>query len=291
MDNEGMPSSTRVGGFLQHFPDVSAILDVEREQAHIRARLAAACRQVDPFPYVFVEDILSPRLYAALDAAWPEIEVFPPEERSNRRDLVPQPPGTAPADKRASTYLQIATPMREVWDYFILEVNRRIIGPWLRELFRPEIDARLRTIGELRAQGRLVKDYYAEPYHPKMNVGRLMMRGQGFRLRPHADALAYLVTALYYFPDAEADNELGTTLYRTDGELSADLISAGGKTVYFEEAGIRVEPAIHAPFRRNSLLAFANTGRSAHGMHIARRGIWRRAYQSHLSLKGDHHHL
>lgn len=271
---------------------MSAILDVEREQAYIRGRLAAALRRDDPFPHVQVEEVLSPGLYAALDAAWPDVDLFPPEERANRRDLVPQPPGTAPADKRASTYLQIATPMREMWDYFILEINRRIIGPWLSALFRPEIEARLRSIGELRAQGRLNKDYYAEPYRPQMNVGRLMMRGEGFRLRPHADALAYLVTALYYFPDAAGDeDDLGTTLYRTDGELSAEAISANGKTVYFADAGIVTEPAVHAPFRRNSLLAFANTGRSAHGMHITRPGLWRRAYQSHLSLKGDHHHL
>ncbi len=284
-------ASSAAEEFLQRFPDISAVLDIEHEQAHIRARLAAAVRQDDPFPYVCVEDVLSPRFYEALDAAWPDVAVFPADERANRRDLVPQPPGTTPADRRASTYLQIAEPMREVWNCFILDVNRRIIGPWLLDVFGPEIDARLRTVRELRAQGRLVNDYYAEPYSPQMNVGRLMMRGQGFRLRPHADSLAYLVTALYYFPDADDDNELGTTLYRTDGELSADMISASGKTVYFADAGIDTEPAMHAPFRRNSLLAFANTGRSAHGMHIARPGIWRRAYQSHLSLKSDRHHL
>jgi len=54
---------------------------------------------------------------------------------------------------------------------------------------------------------------------------------------------------------------------------------------------VATEPACAVPFRRNSLLAFVNSGRSAHGMEIVTPGIWRRAYQSHISIKNDRHHL
>jgi hypothetical protein len=124
-----------------------------------------------------------------------------------------------------------------------------------------------------------------------MNVGRLMMRAEGFRLRPHADALPYLATALYYFPDDSESSDLGTTLYHAERGMDEDALLEGGRTVYFGESAISTTAVFSAPFKRNSLLAFVNSPRSAHGMEITTPGVWRRAYQSHLSIKSDHHHL
>jgi hypothetical protein len=130
-----------------------------------------------------------------------------------------------------------------------------VVGPWwLADVFKPAIDDR-------------------------------------FRLRPHADALPYLATALYYFPNESESADLGTALYHTDRAIDEDAIVEEGRTVYFADAGIPATPAFSAPFRRDSLLAFANCSRSAHGMEITTPGVWRRAYQSHLSIKSDHHHL
>jgi hypothetical protein len=277
--------------FLARFPRYAAVLDRRREEDHISRRLATIERRDDPFPHVWVEDVLSPEFYELLDAAWPVIDAFPPEERENRRDLVPKPPGTAPSDKRADTYDALPTPIREVWDFFVLEINRGVIGPWLMRAFQPEVEARLAFIDQLWRQKQVTKDYYEPPFKPQMNVGRMMMRALGYKLRPHADALAYLATALYYFPDELETNELGTTLYKCDGALDEAAIAATGKTAYFRDAGVKTEPAFSAPFRRNSLLAFVNGPTSAHGMEITTPGVWRRAYQSHLSIKGDHHHL
>jgi hypothetical protein len=277
--------------FLARFPEYSTVLDRERQQAYVRRRLAATPRRDDPFPFVWVEDVLSPDLYMLLDAAWPSAELFPAEERANRRDMVPRPPGTDPSDSRAATYDDLPEPLRDVWNFFLLEINRAVVGPWLLETFRPEIEQRLGLIERLWSDGVVSKDYYRPPFRPQMNVGRLMMRGLGFRLRPHADALAYLTTALYYFPDDRQDTDLGTTLFHADGALNETAIAATGKTVYFHEAGIQLTPAFSAPFRRNALLAFVNSGRSAHGMEITTPGLWRRAYQSHVSIKNDRHHL
>lgn len=127
------------GQFLLQFPDYMRYLDPGREAAYIRARLSSVERQDEPFPYVWVEDVLSPELYALLKAAWPVIDAFPAEERANRRDLVPRPPGTSPSDKRASTYNDLPASLRAVWDFFVIEVNRGIIGPWLAATFRASI--------------------------------------------------------------------------------------------------------------------------------------------------------
>jgi hypothetical protein len=273
------------------FRDYAAVHDRKRQQEYVRRRLSTADRREDPFPHVWVEDVLSPELYALLDAAWPVPELFPTEERANRRDMVPRPPGTNPADNRASTYDALPKALRDVWDFFILDINRAIVGPWLLDKFRDEIDERLALIDRLWSDGVVTKDYYQPPFRPQMNVGRLMMRGLGFRLRPHADALAYLTTALYYFPDERQDADLGTTLFRADRALDEAAVAASGKTVYFHESDIQLMPVFSAPFRRNALLAFVNSGRSAHGMEITSPGLWRRAYQSHISIKSDHHHL
>ena len=273
------------------FPGYRRLLDGARESRHVVSRLATVVPRDEPFPHVWVEDVLSPEFYALLNAAWPAIQAFPEQERANRRDLVPRPPGTNPKDKRTDTYDTLPAWIRDVWDFFVLQVNRDVIGPWLIQTFRPDMDKRLALIERAWHAGQVAKDYYQPPYTPQMNVGRLMMRAQGYRLRPHADALAYLATALYYFPDSAETQELGTTLYRCHGELDEAAIAATGRTAYFAEAGIATEPVFAAPFRRNTLLAFVNSGRSAHGMEITTPGVWRRAYQSHISIKSDRHHL
>ena len=283
--------SVQEATFIARFPGYRSALQPSREGEYVRRRLATIERRDDPFPFVWVEDVLSPELYELLDAAWPVIDAFPAEERENRRDLVPKPPGTAPADKRADAYDALPTCVREVWDFFVLEVNRGVVGPWLMQIFQPEIEARLAFIDRQWRDGQVTKDYFLPPLKPQMNVGRLMMRALGYRLRPHADALAYLATALYYFPDEREADGLGTTLYRCDGSLDDAAIATTGRTAYFREAGVKTEPAFSAPFRRNSLLAFVNGPTSAHGMEITTPGVWRRAFQSHLSIKGDHHHL
>ena len=65
------------------------------------------------------------------------MDAFPQEERENRRDLVPQPPGTHPADKRADTYDALPECLREVWDFFVLKIIRAVVGAWPMETFKP----------------------------------------------------------------------------------------------------------------------------------------------------------
>lgn len=262
-----------------------------RSLPHVEARLLGAVRVDDPFPHVWIDRLLPDDCYEQLAAAWPPDDVFWSARPEQRLDLVPRPAGTAPADLRAAQYDRLPDDVRAVWDFFILEINRRIVGAHLERLFAPEINERLAMLESIDEGGRL-PDYLRPPYRPQMNVGRLMSRGHGYNLRPHVDALAYLVTALYYFPtDADDPDALGTTLFRPERALDVSTLLERGKTAYFHKAGIHVEPARQIPFVGNALLAFANTGRSAHGVHITTPGVWRRAFQSHLSLKGDEDHL
>jgi len=113
---EGQVVKHEADAFLARYPDYRRVLDRQRQQEFVRRRLATVERRDDPFPHVWVDDVLSPELYALLDAAWPALELFPAEERDNRRDMVPRPPGTNLADKRAGTYDALPQPLRDVWD-------------------------------------------------------------------------------------------------------------------------------------------------------------------------------
>jgi hypothetical protein len=256
----------------------------------VTRRLATAERRDDPFPHVIVDGLLPIHVYQDLVARWPDDALFRGDAASGKLDLVPAPEGITPADARAESYNRLDDDARTAWNRFVIQVNREIVGPFLERMFEPEIAKRLEFL-QASADAPGLAPYLRPPYRAKMNVGRLMMRSAGFRLRPHVDSLAYLATALYYFPTpADNPDTEGTTLYRAAGEIGAAEILSRGKTVYFDAAGIGTTPASTVPFLPNTLLAFANTGRSAHGITITARG-WRRAFQSHLSLKGDADHL
>ena len=256
----------------------------------VRRRLGSAERCDDPFPHVIVHDVLPADVYQHLVARWPEQEAFWGDAAGGKLDLVPAPPGITPSDPRTRAYDRLPDDTRAAWNRFVIDINREIVGPFLERMFAREIAERVRFL-EASATDPKLPGYLRPPYTPRMNVGRLMMRSAGYRLRPHLDSLAYLVTALYYFPTPadRADTE-GTTLFRASGEIGQAELLARGKTVYFDEAGISTTLAATAPFTPNTLLAFPNTGRSAHGVTISAPG-WRRSFQSHLSLKADGAHL
>jgi hypothetical protein len=256
----------------------------------VRRRLDSAVRVEEPFPHVLVDRLLPQAFYEQLDAHWPPISAFRGERDSGKLDLVPVPAGIEIDDPRTQTYMELPMETRSVWDQFVLQVNREIIGPFLERMFAPEIAERLRLLAALPDDDD-VADYLRPPFEPRMNVGRFMMRSAGYRLKPHLDAPAYLATALYYFPREHDDPATeGTTLFRAAAAIATCDILERRRTLYFHKTGIETTPALTAPFVGNALLAFPNTGHSAHGMTISSPG-WRRSFQCHLSLKSDEDHL
>lgn len=289
MNEPAIDDATLESGFLSKHPQYRSV--IARAPELVRQRLSTAVRQEDPFPHVWVEQLLPDDASGILADAWPPADYFW-SDRPNRLDLVPKPRGINPSDARTDGYDRLPACIREVWDAFIIDINRRVVGPFLEQLFRPEIEARLALLGTSTEHGLPLAQYLRPPFVAQMNVGRFMVRGYGYQLRPHVDALAYLATALFYFPQSPDERDaLGTTLYRVERELPLDSLLQRGKTEYFHGAGIAASPARVIPFAGNALLAFANTGRSAHGMHMITPGVWRRAFQSHLSLKNDSDHL
>jgi len=272
--------------FLAAFPAFAARLDADQVRAALERRLAQAARVETPVPHVIVHDLFEPELYALFEAAWPVDDVFKRDARARKLDLVPANAMPA-ADARNEGYQRLPAAIRRVWDFFVFVVNRQIVGPWLAGVFRPEIDQRLTALQGAHAAGLIPYGMQGtEDWSFRPNVGRFMIRGNGYVLKPHVDSMPYLVTALLYFPFSSNDEGCGTVLYTPERPLDFEACVKDGSTQYFDEASIACEEAVRVPYVANTLLAFPNTLTSAHGVVAPEHG-YRRVFQYHLSLKGD----
>ena len=272
--------------FLAAYPDVARRLDPVRIREQIERRLAKVIPEQRPMPHLVVNDLLDPDFYRMLEAAWPADEIFRRDSRGRKLDLVPTSSAGA-ADARNVGYELLPATLRAVWDFFVFVVNRQIVGPWLARAFHSEIAERLMLLQGAHADGLIPYPIGRSgdwSYRP--NVGRFMIRGNGYVLRPHLDSAPYLVTALMYFPIAGQDEGFGTILYTPRQPLEFKTFVKSGSTEYFDDAGIECDEAVRVPYRPNTLLAFPNTLTAAHGV-VAPENGYRRVFQYHLSLKGD----
>ncbi len=253
-------------------------------RAYIERRFSTVRRVDDPVPHVIVTDALDPDFYRQLAAAWPSTELFKRDKTGQKFDLVPG--GTA-ADPRRGGYERLEPTQRAIWDFFVATVNRTIISPIVVRLFESEIRERVEHIRSAFDAGLVEYPMAgARDWSYRANVGRLMMRANGYELKPHVDSVPYLATVLHYFPDDAGDNHSGTIFYKADRPLDFVACVRDGSTQYFHEAGIACTEVMRVPFRPNTMVAFPNTLFAAHGS-VAPSSTPRKLFQYHISLKGD----
>jgi hypothetical protein len=175
--------------------------------------------------------------------------------------------------------------VKSIWREFV-SFNRTVVGPWLAGVFQQHIRERVTLLQHLTAQGRtgLIASGL-ETGAVQANAGRLMMRGNGYKLEPHIDPAYYVVTVLHYFADRD-DEGYGTRLFKALTPIPLKAFVKDGTTEYFETHGIPVIEAARLPFRANGFLAFPNLLDAAHGVDAPSSG-YRKVFQYHLSLKGD----
>jgi hypothetical protein len=282
--SEGLRAHERV--FLSSHPDYARVLDVDRITRYVDERLSSARRVEQPVPHLVVTEALEPAFHEVLEAAWPPDAVFKRDARDRKRDLVPSA-GTG-VDTRNAGYDLLPAAIRRVWDFFVFTVNRTIVGPRLARLFSGEIEARLQLLKRAQEEGLIGYQMAgAGNWSYQANVGRFMVRGNGYVLKPHLDSMPYLVTVLHYFPEADSDQHAsGTVFYEPTTPLDFDACVRDGSTQYFDRAGVECREVLRVPYARNTMLAFPNTLSAAHGVVAPEHG-YRRVFQYHLSLKGD----
>lgn len=263
---------------------MSSALDERRVRTYVEDRLSVARRIDEPIPHVLVEGIFEPAFYELLAASWPPLELFKRDRAGRKYDLVPS---SRAADARSAGYERLPPELREVWDFFVFTVNRRIVAPLLNRIFEPEIQARLRQIQDAFHAGLIAYPMEGtRDWAYQANVGRFMIRGNGYELKPHVDSMPYLVTVLHYFPDGPGDDHSGTIIYKAERPLDFLDCVQDGSTKYFHDAGVACEEVLRIPFRPNTLVAFPNTLNAAHGA-VAPSAALRKVFQYHISLKGD----
>ena len=236
----------------------------------------------DPFPHVYAEDFLPGDMYERLAAAWPPDARFRISRNRQKLDMVPS---DTHSDDYTKAFAALPRDVQMVWREFV-EFNRTVVGPWLASLFDAHIRERVALLQRLAAEGRSgLKASGLATGTVRANAGRLMMRGNGYKLAPHIDPAYYVVTVLHYFAEGP-DAGYGTRLFKATAPIPLEAFVKDGTTEYFETHGIDVAEAGRLPFRANSLLAFPNLLDAAHGVEAPPAG-YRKVFQYHLSLKGD----
>jgi hypothetical protein len=264
--------------------DLESRVDEPAIRAYIESRFSTIPRVDDPVPHIIINDALHPDFYRNLADAWPSAEFFKRDKAGLKYDLVP---GSSNIDRRSAGYERLPAEQRGLWDFFVSKINREMVAPLLIRLFEPEINTRLARIREAYEAGLI--DYAMagiSDWSYRANVGRFMMRANGYELKPHVDSMPYLVTVLHYFPDNEGDDHSGTIFYKAERPLDFITCVRNGSTQYFHEAGIPCREVLRVPFRPNTMVAFPNMLDSAHGA-MATSSQPRKIFQYHISLKGD----
>jgi hypothetical protein len=267
--------------FLSRWPGYREWLDETRVRAAIAPALSTARRREVPFPHLVAQPFLPDEFYRMLNDAWPPLSVFRRSQKGRKFELEPR---SDLLNDASALYSTLPACFRDVWDFFTQVVNLRIVGPWLSEVFKAEIDGRFAQVAELKkAATTRSESALVEPGTYQANVGRLMMRGPGYTLPAHVDPFHLLVTVLHYFNDGETLATCGTALFKAERPLPADVLVAGGSK-YFKDYEIATEEIERAPFVANGLLAFPNLLNAAHGAAGPEQGL-RRVFQYHVSLR------
>jgi hypothetical protein len=202
----------------------------------------AAALHLHPFPYLVLQDVLPSPFYDALLRGIPPIEIFA-DRPFNKQELT-VPFALAPAYSR------------KVWSFFVTRVTRRHLVPALVEKFRAPLGDWIAANWPPRAA-----DPFAPPMEFQPGDGRILLRGRGYRIRPHRDPKWGFLTCLLYLAREHDSETWGTQLY----EVDADEQARGASPHWIPAEQCR--QVADVPFRRNTMLVFMNST-GAHGAHI-----------------------
>jgi hypothetical protein len=216
--------------------------DEKKLEAHFRAAVDAAELRLQPFPYVVIRDAFPERFYDALVRGIPPIEVFADKPLNKQSLKVPFP----------------LAPMysRRVWNFFVHRAAPRVLQPALVEKFREPLRDWITANWP-----SLASDPFGPPMDFNTGYGRILLRGRGYRIRPHRDPKWGFLTCILYLAREQDSESWGTQLFFVDDDRPAE----GAQPHWIDPAKCRL--ADEVPFRRNSMLVFLNST-GAHGAQI-----------------------
>jgi hypothetical protein len=221
------------------------------EALHVRRAVLGAALRDEPSPHVYVENVFSAAAYAAMCRMWPTDSPAlrrwdnpgdPTVRFGNygRRQeiIIPFEAERLPPEQRAF-WLSVGSVLNGP-DFARTLIER--FEPYARERFGDRIDDPAFVRDELRGS-LLINQHDA-----------------GYYLGPHTDRNEKVFTCLFYFPENEGLDHLGTTLYRP---LEPGFSCSG----FAHHDPARFERRETMPYHANSAFIFARTDVMFHGVH------------------------
>jgi hypothetical protein len=221
------------------------------EALHVRHAVLGAALRDDPSPHVYVENVFSPAAYAAMCRMWPtdspalrrwdnpgEPAVRFGNYGRRQEIIIPFEAERLPPEQRAF-WLGVGSVLHGP-DFARTLIER--FEPYARERFGDRIDDPAFVRDELR--GSLLINQHDADYY----------------LGPHTDRNEKVFTCLFYFPEHDGLDRLGTTLYRP---LEPGFSCSG----FAHHDPARFERRETMPYRANSAFIFARTDVMFHGVH------------------------
>jgi hypothetical protein len=221
------------------------------EAIHMRRAVLGAVISSEPSPYVYVENIFSTAAYAAIERS------FPTDPNAFRRWSNPGEPSLRFGNYEQRQEIDVprealALPpaQRDFWTAMAALVCGPNFARTLLDRFEPYARARF---------GAQIDDpSFVDARLPGSMI--LNQHDAGYFLGPHTDRSEKVFTCLFYFPEHEGLDHLGTTLYTP---LQRDFTCSG--LGHYDPA--RFERGETIPYRPNSALIFARTDIMFHGVH------------------------
>lgn len=246
----GQPVS-RGGASANAAPET--ITEVDALERRLREHLVAAIERTplrtDPFPYVFIEGCFPTDLYEALRDELPDDAFYEPliHKDSVRDD------GTSP---------RIQASLAEERLHLLPEGRQRDL--WTA-VTRATQDDRVK-LALLRKLEPGIRERYSEPLEQIEAWSRPALNRDvsGYKILPHPDTKAKVLSGLIYFPRTDGQRGLGTSLYVKQLKIPG------------LRPGFRLVQTV--PFQANCGLVFAVTKRSFHGREPLPEGCGVRDY-------------
>ncbi len=215
----------------------------ERLAAHAAAAVARSTLELDPCPYMVIDDLLPGDVADELVGAMPSNVFFKSQDMSRQEMQVP--------------FVFAPERSRIAWGVFFDAVIAGAMARALTDKFRPALDDFLRlhwpAFGSMAENGITLE----------VSNSRLLLRRPGYVIKPHRDPRWAFLTCIVFLPRPGDAQTYGTQLYRLRHEPELEHSSP-----LWADPG-DCELVRDVPARRNSALVFLNST-GAHGASIPR---------------------
>lgn len=213
-------------------------------ERYVSERIRAAPLALGPFPHLVVRNIFPEDFYQAMLGSFPPEEFLPSLEQDRGTQGYPERFTLGLQPKRLR---RVPEPLRTFWT--------ELAGWMLSERF-------------LRGVMNKFRPYVSErfPGHKELSIrseALLVSDRTGYSLGPHTDSQVKVISLLFYLPKDDSLAAHGTSLYVP---LEEGFTCPGGPHYGFDQ----FRRVASVPFLPNTMLAFAKSETSFHGVETIR---------------------